>query len=188
MDGHTTKANDMVQAQTEDTIVLVDFEDPADGAWLVINDGVMGGVSSAVMQPTGRGTGAFTGYLSLENNGGFASTRTDVAHRDLSDFSGLEIRVRGDGRTYQLRVRTDQVFDGVSYRASFTAPADEWTTVRLPFARFLPVYRGQVLTSMPPLDPSQVRQIGLLLADKTSGPFVLEVDFIRTFRGIGDRS
>jgi hypothetical protein len=53
--------------------------------------------------------------LSLENNGGFASVRCLVGLTDLSEFAGLAVRVRGDGRPYQLRLRGNDRFDGVAY-------------------------------------------------------------------------
>ena len=40
-------------------------------AWVPINDVVMGGVSSGRLEATGNDTAAFTGFVSLENDGGF---------------------------------------------------------------------------------------------------------------------
>jgi monofunctional biosynthetic peptidoglycan transglycosylase len=123
----------------------------------------------------------FSGVLSLENNGGFASVRIVLEPRDLSDWSGLEIRARGDGRTYQLRLRTDDRFDGIAYRASFETHDGEWRTVRIPFSEFTPTFRGRMLSDVPPLDPSQVRQLGFMLADRKPGAFSLEVEFVQTW-------
>jgi len=158
---------------------IVDFNDADPKEWYVINDRVMGGVSSSNIRHTGRGTGVFAGVLSLENNGGFASVRIDVGRCDLSMFTGLEIRVLGDGRTYQLRLRTDDLIDGIAYRANFGTRTGEWLTTRIPFDQFLPTYRGRVLSDQPPLDTARIRQVGFLLADKTPGPFSLEIDFVR---------
>jgi monofunctional biosynthetic peptidoglycan transglycosylase len=160
---------------------LIDFSDTDSVEWYVVNDGVMGGVSRSSLKRTGRGTAIFSGMLSLENNGGFASVRANVGRRDLSASTGLEIRIRGDGRTYQLRVRTDDRFDGIAYRTYFETLEGEWNTVRVPFSEFLPTFRGRILRSAPELDPSRVRQIGFLLADKKPGPFSLEIDFIRAW-------
>ena len=60
-------------AQEPDSIVLVDFSPSTTTEWRVVNDGVMGGLSSSTMSATEVGTGVFSGRLSLENNGGFAS-------------------------------------------------------------------------------------------------------------------
>ena len=157
-----------------DSLVLVDFSRSAADAWFVVNDGVMGGLSSSEMVVTADGTGLFAGRLSLENNGGFASVRTAV-RSDLTAFRGLVLRVRGDGRTYEVRLRTDDRFDGIAYRAEFDTEPGEWMTVVLPFDRFVPTFRGYVPRDAPPLDPSAIGQLGLLLGDKREGAFRLEV-------------
>ncbi len=160
---------------------VIDFSDADSSEWYAINDGVMGGVSSSNIRRTDHGTGVFEGVLSLENNGGFASVRTDVGRCDLSMFAGLEIRALGDGRTYQLRLRMDDRIDGVAYRAHFETLPGEWITKHIPFDRFLPTFRGRTLRDAPPLDASRIRQVGFLLADKTPGPFSLEIDFVRAW-------
>lgn len=161
--------------------VLIDFRDTDNNEWYVVNDGVMGGVSQSSLKRTGEDTGIFAGVLSLENNGGFVSVRADIGRSDLSAFNGLEIRVRGDGRTYQLRVRIDDRFDGIAYRAYFETREGEWNTVRVPFNEFLPTFRGRILRDAPELDPSIIHQVGFLLADKKPGPFSLEIDYVRAW-------
>jgi len=167
-------------------MLLIDFEGRTAVAWSVVNDGVMGGVSSSDIAATSDGTGLFAGELSLENNGGFASVRATLNRRDLSGFAGLEVRLRGDGRSYQMRLRTDNRFDGIAYRAEFTTRADEWTTVRIPFAQFEPTFRGRILTDVPPLDTARIAQVGFLLADKQPGAFALEIESVQTWVAPGD--
>ena len=164
-----------------DPIIIVDFKDADRGDWLVINDGVMGGRSRCTFERTDDQTGLFSGALSLENEGGYAATRASIGIHDLSPHSGLEIRVRGDGRTYQFRLRTDDNFDGVSYRVLFDTTAGEWVTARFPFKDFLPIFRGRILEYEAPMDTSQIQQVVFLLADRKAGPFSLEIDFVRTW-------
>lgn len=161
--------------------LLVDFRSFDALEWYRVNDAVMGGISRGGIQPTDSGTALFAGELSLENNGGFASVRSPVGAHDLSKAAGLEIRVRGDGRSYQLRLHTDDRFDGIAYRAGFETTRGEWTTVRIPFDKFLPTFRGRVPYGAPPLDTARIRQIGLMLADKRPGPFALEIEWIRSW-------
>lgn len=158
---------------------LIDFSDDDAITWRVINDGVMGGMSRGDIQRTNRGTGIFAGDLSLENNGGFASVRAFLGARDLSRATGLEVRVRGDGRQYQLRLRTDDAFDGIAYSARFDTPDGEWTTISIAFDHFVPTFRGRLLRDVPPLDTSRIRQLAFMLADENPGPFSLEIDFVR---------
>ncbi len=164
-----------------DPASLVDFSGEDPSTWSPVNDGVMGGLSRSAMRITEEGTGVFSGVLSLENNGGFASVRVRPKASDLSAHLGLAIRVRGDGRTYQLRLRTDDRFDGVAYRAVFDTVENEWLTVRIPFAEFVPTFRGRVLDDVPALDTRRISQMALMVADKRSGAFVLEIESIRAF-------
>jgi len=142
------------------------------GSWQIVNDGVMGGISSSRMVEA-DGVLNFEGELSLENNGGFASARR-LVDADLSQAAGVRLEVRGDGRTYQFRLRQNDRFDGVAWRSEFTATA-EWQTVELSFEDFVPVFRGRRVPEAGLVVPASIRQIGFLLADKTPGPFMLEI-------------
>jgi len=161
---------------------LIDFGDADRSEWLAINDGVMGGISQSGIRRTDEGTGVFAGALSLENSGGFASVRAALGPHDLSTWAGLEVRVRGDGRTYQLRLRSDDGFDGIAYAADFQTRAGEWTVTRIPFHQFYPKFRGRALADVPPLDTSRIHHLAFMLADRKPGPFSLEIDFVRTWQ------
>ncbi|MFZ2235195.1 MAG: CIA30 family protein [Dokdonella sp.] len=158
---------------------LVNFDkSPQEPRWVAVNDGVMGGRSSG--GPTvADGKLVFSGELSLANNGGFSSVRSVGRDFDLNDAAAVVLRVRGDGRRYQLRLATDARYRGmaVSYGAAFDTTVGEWTLVRVPLASLEPTVRGSRLQG-PPLDRSQVREIGLLIADKREGAFALSVDWI----------
>ena len=57
--------------------LLMDFSDASvTRQWLSVNDNVMGGVSDGSFRFTDDKTLEFSGNLSLENRGGFASIRT----------------------------------------------------------------------------------------------------------------
>ena len=160
---------------------MVSFGTDDHGIWRSINDGVMGGRSRSDLRRTNRATGVFEGLLSLENNGGFASVRILVGPRDLSTYDGLETRVRGDGRTYQLRLRTDDNLDGIAYRADVETREGEWTTSRISFDRFIPTFRGRTPHDAPPLDIARIHQVAFMLADKRPGAFSLEIDYVRAW-------
>lgn len=161
---------------------LVDFEDSPADTWQVVNDGVMGGLSRARFS-VDESTATFEGDVSLENGGGFASVRTRLEPVDLSRWDGIALRVEGGGKTFHLRLRTDDESDGIAYRASFVAPAGEARQVRVPFSAFEPTWRGRVPEGAPPLDPSRIEQIGFLISDEQAGPFRLQVEWIRAYRG-----
>lgn len=145
------------------------------GQWRAINDGVMGGVSNGEMIGTEDGL-RFQGFLSLENNGGFASVRRFLDH-NLQGVRGVRLRVRGDGRIYQMRIRQDESYDNVAWRLEF-ATNGEWQTIELPFEDFDPVWRGRAVTEAGPVLAEKVRQVGFLLADGKQQPFGLDIGAI----------
>ena len=56
------------------------------------------------------------GKISLENQGGFASIRTRPADLKLDGYDTIALRVKGDGRTYYLDLRTSSRRAAASYR------------------------------------------------------------------------
>ena len=171
------------EGQEVSRVTVLQFTPAAIEAWYVVNDGVMGGISSSRMRPEAGDVAVFEGNLSLENNGGFASVRTEIAEGILAGASTLILTVRGDGKRYQLRLRMSQGFDGVAYGASFETTAGQWSEVELPLELFRPTFRGYVPRDARPLDPARVRQVGLMLTDKQEGPFRLEVAGLDAVRG-----
>tara|TARA_R110001592_G_scaffold85482_1_gene252710 strand:- start:629 stop:1003 length:375 start_codon:yes stop_codon:yes gene_type:complete len=118
----------------------------------------------------------------MENNGGFSSVRSGPRPGAYTNASAFHLRIKGDGRTYQFRVRTDGNFDGASYRAQFETKADTWQEVELPLSDFEASFRGRVLTDYPTFEGAAVVTVGFLLADKNPGAFHLEVDWIEATR------
>ncbi|MFK8182420.1 MAG: CIA30 family protein [Phormidesmis sp.] len=161
----------------ERTITHFSQESEEASRWRNVDDNVMGGISQGELSITTQGTGWFKGTLSLENNGGFSSVRRDTSDYDFSNISSVITRVKGDGRRYQLRIQTRDA-DSVTYRAIFETTADEWQTVSVDVEAFEPVFRGRVIESAPSLNAEGIYQIGFLIADKKSGDFSLEVDWI----------
>ena len=163
---------------------LADFRDPATveaavAAWEAVDDRVMGGVSrSALAAADGHAT--FSGTVSAENRGGFASARAALDAAPPADATHVWIEARGEPASYYLNRRADGT-DGVSYRTDFR-PTREWSRLELPLADFRPTFRGRDVPGAPPPAPEAVRQIGLMIADGQLGPFALDV------RAIGTRS
>ena len=170
-----------------DAIVLIDFA--ADGVverWAPIDDVVMGGVSSSRLERTPRGA-AFTGTVSLDYGGGFASVRSRPDRWPTDGALALRLHVRGDGRRYKLTARTDAGFDGVQYQCEFDTRAalapHEWQSVEIPVAAFVASFRGRRVPGAPPLDAAAIRQFGLMISGKQAGPFRLELRRLEAVRG-----
>ena len=148
-------------------------DDPSQPRWRPVHDGVMGGVSSGGVDVGPQGV-RFAGEVSLENNGGFASFRLDLADLDLTDRDALRLRVLGDGRTYKLGLRAGR--SNVRWQASFETHADgSWNTVVLPLTSFVPTFRGRLVRDAGAFEPRELREAALLIADAQAGPFRLEV-------------
>jgi hypothetical protein len=138
----------------------------------------MGGLSGSRFGYSGSGTALFTGTVSLENSGGFASVRSASSSHDLRKFSALTLRVKGDGKQYKINLKTDRNFDGVQYQAAFRTKRNEWMNVTIPFTTFTPVFRGNPVVPDSQLDRSCLCTFGFLISDKQEGPFRLEIESI----------
>ena len=163
--------------------VVIDFADPAmANLWRSIDDTVMGGVSQGDFEILAEGIGVFSGELSLENNGGFSSVRRNVSDLDFSGVEAIALRVKGDGRRYQLRFSMDRSVGSdartVFYKADFDTQPNQWQTISLPLRSFEPVFRGRMVEDAPALAAERIQEIGLLLAGEQSGEFRLEIDWI----------
>jgi monofunctional biosynthetic peptidoglycan transglycosylase len=161
---------------------LLDLGADAPGSWRIVNDGVMGGRSSScfTMAPAHA---VFEGTLSLANGGGFASVRIPVEEGALAGAGRIRLRVRGDGRRYELRLRRGDRFTEVAWTASFRPPDGSWGTVEIPLAAFEPTFRGSRPRGVGPLDPGGIGQIGFMLSDGREGPFRLEVAWVEVEEG-----
>jgi monofunctional biosynthetic peptidoglycan transglycosylase len=169
-----------MKADTATNKTLFDFQVATNSpAWEVVNDDVMGGISTSQFQVLTNRYAVFSGTVRLENNGGFASVRSAPVRENLTGLTAFVLRVRGDGRRYKFSVRTGAGFDTPLYQSSFTTRQGEWEEHRLAFSDFVPTFRGRVLTDVPPLNPAKVNSVGFLIADKQAGPFRLEIGSVK---------
>ena len=61
--------------------------------WTIVNDDVMGGISKSGIFINEENNLIFKGYLSLENNGGFASSRLDISNKNLKELKYFKIKL-----------------------------------------------------------------------------------------------
>jgi hypothetical protein len=155
-------------------------------AWSIVDDGVMGGVSSSRVRPADEGL-RFEGEVRLEFSGGFASMRR--AAQWPSGSPGVRVRARGDGNAYRLVVYTRDPVGGrprpYSYHAVFSPPAEatgatgRTAVVELPWARFLAGFRGRAVPDAAPLEAADVIGVGVMITKDEhragQGPFVLHL-------------
>jgi Complex I intermediate-associated protein 30 (CIA30) len=116
--------------------------------WKQLDDTIMGGQSNSKLDVTADGTAIWTGTLVvvrscctccltlrphvrqvystagltapsvLQEGGGFCGQRTESRDLDLGSYAGVRLRVRGDGQTYKLNLKTV-----IGLRASGHVPA-----------------------------------------------------------------
>lgn len=172
--GNTLADNtvDSMLASLPSTIHLAFYEPEHFRQIRLIHDTVMGGRSAGNISVTSEPPGIiFTGNLSLANNGGFASAEFSLAKPlAAQQFDNVYLHAMADGRTYQLRLKTPFIPNGVAYVADIqTKTAAEYYYV--PVNAFRGQFRGQAVRNLPKLNLADVNQISIMLADKQAGDF-----------------
>ena len=149
--------------------------------WYVVNDNVMGGRSEGDFRIE-QGELHFAGRTNT-NGGGFSSIRTNPVELDLAAYDGIRLWVKGDGRRYTWRLTTDARWRGqeIGYWADFDTDEGSWSTVDIPFSRFVPRFRGTPLDG-PELNPAQIKGMGLMIYDNLDGPFELRLASVHAYR------
>ena len=124
--------------------------------WRFVTDGVMGGASRGRLEftrdPDGTDFARMTGTVSTANNGGFIQFRAGVDFAAIVeggvDPAGMRLRVRGNGETYFVHLRTRSNRRPWHYFAAPFPSTTDWRDIELPFATFR---HSSGLTDTPPL-------------------------------------
>lgn len=143
--------------------------------WIIVNDVVMGGESSSTIKLNKEGHGVFEGSISLDNNGGFSSVRYRFPKRQIKQFSSILLRVQGDGKQYQLRIKSDSS-EYYSYIAPFST-SGEWQDIVFRLQDFYPSFRGRRL-NQPNFAKDSIEEITFLIGNKKKENFKLVIDKI----------
>lgn len=143
--------------------------------WKVVDDAVMGGESSGRFSIDNDGHGIFEGIVSLENNGGFSSVRYQFEKVNATKSSQVQIRLKGDGKEYQFRIK-DKSNNYFSYITTFKTSGD-WQTVEINLADLYPSFRGRTL-NLPNFEASSFEEIVFLIANGKNESFKLILDKI----------
>ena len=157
-------------------IVLVDFnKNSSIKDWSIVNDVVMGGKSNSNYKIDSEGNGSFTGTVSLENNGGFCSVQHYLEPKILKNKKFFSIRLRGDGKKYQFRVKSNRN-DYYSYVYQFQT-STKWEVIEIPMAEMYASFRGKKL-DIPNYDGVKMEQMAFLIANYKEESFELLIDKI----------
>lgn len=156
--------------------VIYDFSNQSDlSNWVIVNDDVMGGISSCEMSLDKNGNGVFEGQISTANNGGFSSVRLNTSKVEIKEGAYFLIRLKGDNKEYQFRVKTNRR-DYYSFVIPFKT-SNEWETIKIPLREMYPSFRGRKL-DMKNFSDDYFEQITFLVGNKKDETFKLTIDSI----------
>ncbi|KAJ8774129.1 hypothetical protein K2173_009560 [Erythroxylum novogranatense] len=178
--------------------------------WHLYSDSEYGGLSSTSLEITDAGNGlkgVFSGNLSSDvaegsqwkiTRSGFCGMRSKKfdGFIDLDAYDTIALKLKGDGRCYISTIYTENWVNSPgqqednSWQAFIFAPKDNWYIVKLPIARYLPTWRGNVIDAE--MEMSQSRILGMSLsvnaeggvpgARRGPGDFRVELDWIKALR------
>ena len=156
--------------------IIYNFNNNSDlKEWVIVNDDVMGGISSSNLVIENDGNGVFEGRISTANNGGFSSLRFNCNKIFVKDNTHFQIKIKGDGKDYQFRIKAKRD-DYYSYIISFET-SGEWETVIIPIKEMYASFRGRKL-DMQNFNSDYFEQITFLFGNKKNENFKLLIDNI----------
>lgn len=159
------------------SVPLFDFSTDSEiNNWRVVDDVVMGGRSAGNFSLTEEGHAKFSGNVSIENNGGFSSVRYGFPTQvDVQKYSKVRLKVKGDGKNYQFRVK-EKSRDYYSYITSFET-SGEWEDIEIKLKDLYPSFRGRKL-DQPNYSGDSLEEVTFLIANYKNESFELLIDKI----------
>ena len=143
--------------------------------WQVRNEAAPGGRAHGKFIINEAGNAVFSGEVSSANGSGSSAVQYFFNPIDVSKYRALVLGLKGDGKTYQLRVESGKA-DRQPYACDFQT-SGIWQTVEIPFSRLHALLSGK--SSDPARYPGQTMdRIQLRFATDTTESFQLELDRI----------
>lgn len=156
--------------------IIFDFNNNSNlTRWNVVDDGVMGGLSQGNIVINGEGHAVYSGFVTTDNNGGFSSVRHNFNSKDVSNYNHVVLKLKGDGKPYQFRIKENQS-QRFSYVHTFETNG-EWEIIKIPFKDFYPSFRGYKLNK-PNFNGGMMEEIAILIGNKKKEDFILIIDSI----------
>lgn len=172
--------------------------------WVVTADSDLGrGRSKASFGVTSNNKAVFHGYLDpwvpqdgQQKQSGFVNLRSPFKYKsfkrkicyDWTRYTHMYLRLRGDGRAYQLNVHPDMYFDHMwndMYNVPiYTRGGPYWQICKVPFSKCFLTAASRIQDKQDALENNldRVRNFSFTLADEVEGPFKLELDYIALVR------
>ncbi len=164
--------------------LVIDFGKKNTGAdWLVINDGVMGGLSRGQAYLDDEAI-RFEGEISLENNGGFSSLRSRFQNMDLSAYEKVEIRYQLEGQAFAFVMETDQRWYMPNYKKQLPPTEGDWATVEIDLLKMKAYRIGRPLDRyLQAGDLEDIIRLGFISDGKQAGDFLMQIDYVKFLSG-----
>jgi len=152
--------NEDVTINTDFVLSFDTYNEAAD--WKITNDSVMGGLSTGNAIIDNKSF-IFSGKISPENSGGFTSTFTQlpILHESVN---AVTLVVKGDGKSYQLRVRTFVMGYDLAYKAHIVTSKNLVETYIFYLMDFEASFRGRTINNAPILKAKNISHVGFLLS------------------------
>jgi len=151
----------MTFSNSNELIMLDDFDPSPKVEWNFVADSVMGGVSSGEVLLGSDGSETFAsmiGNVSTENNGGFIQFRSNLDERLDKEVKGVYLKVKGNGEKYYIHLRTRGTMLPWQYYQSAFLTQNGWAEIFLPLDSFMP--SGSWLSKG--VNPTSIRSIGVV--------------------------
>ncbi|ESN97555.1 hypothetical protein HELRODRAFT_177986 [Helobdella robusta] len=101
---------------------------------------------------------------------------------DWSAYTHLLMKVRGDGRTYNLVLNMNRYWDvqwnDAYFFLLYTRGGPYWQLSKIPLSKFFLSSKGRVQDKQEAIQKGDILRFGITIADSYPGPFGLEIDFI----------
>ena len=134
--------------------------------WALRTDRISG-ASAGKMQfepSDGKTVLRLTGSVASADRGGFIAAQLglDPRGRNFSahGFTGLRLRVKGNGQSYSIRLRSKDTRFATQYYEAVFQTSGQWQEVKLPFTQFVPA------SVAAPLDPTALRTVAVVAAGR----------------------
>ena len=181
-----TETTDLTTDVAEMTKLRIDFGESDGADWFVLNDDVMGGVSTSEVYATDT-TVVFEGEVSTDNNGGFVSFRSPNNEYDLSQYSQIEVSYISEGHDFTMILADQMMWYMPEFKHEVFPIENEWTTAvtsLYDFKQYQMTGYGETETDVEMSDEvlSEVIRLELRNSEFASGAFRLEIDYIE-FQG-----
>jgi NADH dehydrogenase [ubiquinone] 1 alpha subcomplex assembly factor 1 len=162
------------------TAMDINFGTESGGSdWRATNDGVMGGRSEGRLSMRENSI-FFEGYVSLENNGGFASFNGPYQDMDLSAYQSVSIRYRSKGQAFSMALAKDRRWWIPNYKYKLKENTEGWEVATFQLMDFKEYYMGEPTGNA--IQESLLEDIirmGFIAYNKKAGAFEFEIDYIR---------